>query len=347
MKQKTNLPLNVSEEYVKLFNKKVHYDTPVLEVLLLRNVFVSHAGIVLKKMTIPLKSAENLIGFYDQTFYWSHWRKAIEQLLVCKFGKSLQSIQLDKSDLYFTIHTPWFGYFSWLTTCIPKLLDVVRTYPNAILLVPQEWEKIDFVKNTLALFPDLKMKTLPSDSHAFIDHFVLAQNRPWTSVFYPKQIQEVRDVFIKESLKVTIKPIKRLYVSRKKALRRKIINELELVDFVKSKGFEEICFEDYSIIEQVFLMQNAECLISMHGAGLTNVLFMNPESSVLEITPIVERDYQFRFPFWRIASILKLNYFVQFSKTIDSGESDFYSRNIDVNLAELQCNVGLMLNDNV
>ena len=116
-----------------------------------------------------------------------------------------------------------------------------------------------------------------------------------------------------------------------------------MVVLLKEQGFEEICFEDYTILEQVFLMQNVEVLVSMHGAGLTNVLFMNPHSKLLEFTPIVEQNKQFRFPFWRISSILELDYYVQFSKTIDTGEIDLYSRNIEVDLFELKKNLELML----
>jgi hypothetical protein len=344
MNHKTKLPLNIADKYISLFKKKEYYKLPSLRVKVLKRVFVNHWGIVLKRFVIPFKSAENLIGSYDQTFYWIHWKKVIEQFLVCKFGKSLPFIKLDAKEEYFTIHTPWFGYFSWLTTYVPKLLSVIENHPHAILLVPEEWNKIMYVRDTLDMFPNLKMKVLPNDHHVFVEKFIFAENRPWTSIFYPEQIHQVRGVFFSQIAGVKLKPVARLYVSRRKANRRKIVNELELLDYLKSQGFEEICFEDYSIAEQVFLMKNAEYLVSMHGAGLTNVMFMNPFTSVLEITPIVEKENQFRFPFWRISSILDVNYYVQFSTTVNNGEIDLYSRNIEVDIPELKMNIELMLN---
>lgn len=343
MKFKTKLPLNITEEYLHLFKKKETYSVPLLKVYVLKNVFVNHWGVVIKNIKIPSKSLENLHGSYDQTFYWSHWKKAFEQLLVCKFGKSLPSIRLDKKETYFTIHTPWFGYFSWLTTYLPKLLLANKNYPDAIVLIPEEWNKVAYVSDTLALFPEIKKKVLPNDHHAFVERFVLTENRPWTSVFYPEQIDQVRAIFTPQLHTVQLSPIKRIYVSRKKANRRKIVNETEVLDILKTNGFEEICFEDYSILEQVFLMQNAEMLVSMHGAGLTNILFMNPHSKLLELTPIVEQDKQFRFPFWRISSILEIDYYVQFCDTINNGESDLYARNIKVDIHKLQNNMELMI----
>jgi capsular polysaccharide biosynthesis protein len=344
MKQKSKLPLNISDEYYSLFKKNESYYLPDLKLRILKNVFVSHAGIVLRGKLIPMKSAENLVGFYDYTFYWSHWRKAIEQYLVCKFGRSLPFIKLRRTHTYFTIHTPWFGYFSWLTTNIPKLLSVVEKHSDAILLVPEEWDNIPFVKDSLKLFPKVKIQVFPKDNHAFVEKFILAENRPWTSVFYPEQIQQVRDFYFSQISELVISPVKRLYISRKKANRRRIENESVLTDYLKMKGFEVICFEDYSIIEQAFLANNAEYIVSMHGAGLTNVLFMSPGASVLEITPIVDKEDQFRFPFWRISSILNLRYYVQFSNTVQNGETDVYSRNIVVDTDQFIKNIDLMLN---
>ncbi len=145
---------------------------------------------------------------------------------------------------------------------------------------------------------------------------------------------------------IKIKPIPKLYVSRKKAQRRKIINEQEVEAYLLKQGFEQICFEDYTVFEQIFLMQNANVLVSMHGAGLTNIIFMDPGSFLLELTPMVERKEQFRFPFWRIASLLEINYYIQFCKTIDKGEHDLYDRNIEVNMEEFKTNVVSLLNAN-
>ncbi len=329
----TKLPLNISEKEKYLFLSKESYRNKHLKIKILKNIYITHWGLLIHNLFLPLKSAENLIGRYDESFYKRHWRVAIEQYLVSKFGKSLPSQHFNDGD-YFTIHTPWFGYFSWLTTYLPRLIAVHKKYPDAILLVPKEWESISFVMDSLKLFPDLQREIVKSDHHMFVKNFIFAQVRPWTSQFYLEHIAEIRDLFISnnEQIKSDISPIKRIYVSRKKANRRKITNEKEIEIFLKQHGFQSICFEDYTITEQVALMQNAEILISMHGAGLTNALFLNPKSSLFELTPIVEHQKQFRFPFWRISSILDVNYYVQFCKTIDEGELDFYSRNLEVDM---------------
>ena len=337
---RTKLPLNVSKDKQYLFLSKERYKNKNLKIKKLKNVFISHWGLLIHRLFLPFKSAENLIGKYDSTFYKDHWRNAVEQYLVSKFGKSLPSQHYNEGE-YFTIHTPWFGYFSWLTTYLPRLIVIHQKYPNATLLVPEEWKSISYVKDSLTLFPNLKMEIVKTDHHMFVKNFIFAQVRPWTSQFYPDHLEAVRNLFSTDSIKVTdnLTPIKLIYVSRKKANRRKIINEEAIEFFLKEHGFQSICFEDYTINEQVFLMKNAKILISMHGAGLTNTMFMNPKSILFELTPLVENHKQFRFPFWRIASLLKIHYYVQFCKTIDQGEKDFYSRNLEVDIIEFKKNI--------
>ena len=341
----SRLPLNVKPENINLFKRKQKYVLKPLKIKVVKNIFITHWGLLLKNWILPEKSAENLIGTYDKAFYLSHWRIAIEQYLVSKFGKSLPSQYFNDGD-YFTIHTPWFGYFSWLTTYLPRLITIHKKYPHAILLAPEEWKSISYVKDSLGLFPNLRMEIVKSDHHMFVNNFIFTQVRPWTSQFYPEHLEAVRNLFITENAKVknNLTPIRRIYVSRKKANRRKIVNEEEVEIYLKNEGFESICFEDYSIFDQVFLMQNVDVLVSMHGAGLTNTLFMQPKSSLLELTPLLENRKLFRFPFWRISSILEINYYVQFCKTIDEGESDYYSRNIYVNIIEFKKNVNIILN---
>jgi hypothetical protein len=338
-KIETKLPLNLSEKEQHLFLSKKSYKNKLLKIKNLKNVFISHWGLLIHRLFLPLKSAENLIGMYDSTFYKDHWSMAFEQYLVSKFGKSLSSQHFSDGE-FFTIHTPWFGYFSWLTTYLPRLIVIHQKYPNATLLVPEEWTSISYVKDSLELFPNLRMQIVKSDHHMFVKNFIFAQVRPWTSQFYPDHLESVRNLFSTDNLKITdVTPIKRIYVSRKKANRRKIINEEVIELLLHEYGFQSICFEDYSINEQVIFMKNAEILISMHGAGLTNTMFMNPNSILFELTPSVEYQKQFRFPFWRIASLLKIDYYVQFCKTIDQGEADFYSRNLEVDIIEFKNNI--------
>lgn len=78
---------------------------------------------------------------------------------------------------------------------------------------------------------------------------------------------------------------KRFWVERSSggAREREMKNEKKLVDQLKMIGFEVIRFEDFSPLEQIALMANAEVMASHHGAGFANMLFAGPQTHVIEI----------------------------------------------------------------
>src|SRR6185369_5172319 len=98
---------------------------------------------------------------------------------------------------------------------------------------------------------------------------------------------------------------KRLYITRSRAGRRRIVNEDEVSSVLRKFGFATICAEDFSFAEQVAICSRARYIVSNHGAGLTNVLFMKDGGSVLELrheSDCVNNCY------FTICSALALNY---------------------------------------
>ena len=90
---------------------------------------------------------------------------------------------------------------------------------------------------------------------------------PWICEF-------VRDLFLTEQEQFADpNPALRLYISRGKARRRKIMNEDEIRDLVESRGFRTVFAESTEIAEIARLASGASCIFAPHGAGATNVVF--------------------------------------------------------------------------
>ena len=64
-----------------------------------------------------------------------------------------------------------------------------------------------------------------------------------------------------------------VFISRRKALGRRISNENEVLKSLKPLGFAEYILEEMSYLEQVKLFALAKVIIAPHGAGLTNFIF--------------------------------------------------------------------------
>ena len=339
MKKKYTLkvPLQIQEEYFSLYNSRNEYTFQLEEnIKILNNVFVSTNGNVLHKFLIPINSGENLIGKADKNFYFQRWKKTLEQYLVCKYGSSLNLYTCDNTNCYYTIHTPWFGYFSWITTYLPRLLTAMEKLPDAILIYPEEWDRISYVRESLQLFKELKTLKIPVDHHISIPNFALIPSRKWTSHFDQGMLEKMKtEMYSLLNIIPTTTPTKKIYISRKKAQRRKISNEIELEIFLKKYDIKSVCFEDLSFSEQVTLMSETKLIIASHGAGLTNINFLQAKSAVIELSPKLDDFNKFRFPFWRMAELLHLNYYSLFCNKTNH-PTDEYEADIQVDLSELE-----------
>lgn len=99
---------------------------------------------------------------------------------------------------------------------------------------------------------------------------------------------------------------RRLLLSRGRSACRRITNEMELSSGLIPMGFEQIYCEDLALEEQAALFQSAEIIVAPHGAGLTNLIFCNPGTRVLEIFPA--SHLRERTHYWSLSGALGLNY---------------------------------------
>jgi capsular polysaccharide biosynthesis protein len=74
----------------------------------------------------------------------------------------------------------------------------------------------------------------------------------------------------------------RIYISRRTARYRRLLNEDEVVARLKVSGFREVILEDMSFREQVNLFAGAEAVAGPHGGALTKIVFCRPGTKVLE-----------------------------------------------------------------
>ena len=79
------------------------------------------------------------------------------------------------------------------------------------------------------------------------------------------------------------RPRRRIYISRQRSERRRIVNGADVGDVLAQRGFEEVFAEEHSIVEFARILAEADFVVSPHGAGLTNLVFCQPGTKVLEI----------------------------------------------------------------
>jgi hypothetical protein len=74
-----------------------------------------------------------------------------------------------------------------------------------------------------------------------------------------------------------------LYISRRDSTNRHLVNEAEVEAFCVQRGFIPVQLAGMPAADQVALFAGARRIVAPHGAGLANLLFCEPGTSVLEL----------------------------------------------------------------
>lgn len=77
---------------------------------------------------------------------------------------------------------------------------------------------------------------------------------------------------------------RRIYISRKSVKHRRLVNEEVVENILSQKGFEIIQPQLLSASDQIKLFSEAECIVTPHGAGLTNLIY-SAAPKVIEFFP--------------------------------------------------------------
>jgi capsular polysaccharide biosynthesis protein len=97
----------------------------------------------------------------------------------------------------------------------------------------------------------------------------------------------------------------RIYITRQNATNRRIINEREVRDLLSQFGFQCVALESLSVMEQAALLAKAEVIVAPHGGGLTNTVFCQPGTKVIEI---FSPQYVY-VCYWLISNLVELDYY--------------------------------------
>ncbi|HLD76796.1 MAG TPA: glycosyltransferase 61 family protein [Rickettsiales bacterium] len=232
------------------------------------------------------------------------------------------------------------NYYHWHIFALTKLLILknANLLENSKLFLPKKYKQYPFA---LASLKKLGVKAeqivfLRRKSNIKVQELVFIKTQQDT-----KELSSLGDLIIKNT---TQKPLgfgEKIYISRDGQKLRYVENEKEFVQLVEKYGFKKIIAEKFSYDEQIAIMKEAKYVISPHGAGLTNILFMKKNSSILEIAPEPHPEKQLS-DYYKLASFLGINYFYHKSEP-HSGQTDSHTATFLIDLEKAEKNIKLML----
>jgi hypothetical protein len=147
-------------------------------------------------------------------------------------------------------------------------------------------------------FKQMLIKLLPDNSNPIwinpkLNTLITAENYyhlPYftedSKGYLPEDVLKFYKTKIGSQLNINWPAIKdrNIYISRQKGPKRKFDNEYLLVELLKEYRYETYFLEDLTLKEQIALIASAKNIITIHGAGLTNLLWTSG-TNVLEIFP--------------------------------------------------------------
>ncbi len=118
-----------------------------------------------------------------------------------------------------------------------------------------------------------------------------------------------------------------LYVSRNEAKMRRLLNEESLLPSLRNLGFEIIRPGEMPLTTQIEKFRKAKVVLAPHGAGLTNILFCRPDTTLIEIFP---RGGVHGSMFMRTASQRGFDYYFVVGDSVATVWSETNPNNADI-----------------
>jgi hypothetical protein len=193
------------------------------------------------------------------------------------------------------------NYSHWMMDLLPRLDLLARAGfgPEKVDRYLVNLGGAPYERETLALagIPPEKLLPVSAATHYRCEQIVIPSMRPTHWRFsLPAWIPAHLRALV--GIPAQPQPTRRLYLTRRTASFRRVLNEDELWPALAGHGFEVFDPGTTTVREQAAAFAQAEWIVSPHSSAMTNLVFCRPGTSVIEIHPA---DY-FDVSFWTAAT---------------------------------------------
>ena len=277
--------INISEIFIN--KKKYNLDNNIYKVSNGR-IFTDaqeNLAIIKDNFILPEISYQQVNGELKNTNYNSVVYKGTNKILRTKNGKIFCLAQGGSGN----------NYFHFLFDIITKLKIYQEKYSLSEIdyfYVPgvSAWQK-----KILSLFEINEDRLIDSNNFRHIKSSeIIAVDHPWYRKGFVqteiKNLPEWSIFFLREKFlrfKKKFNASKKIFIDRSDSLYKhcKLVNNQEVINFLKNRGFKSYQVSKLDFFEQIYLFNNAEVIISPHGAALTNIIFSEPNLKLFELIP--------------------------------------------------------------
>ncbi len=235
------------------------------------------------------------------------------------------------------------NYYHWHIFALAKLLALKEKnlIEGSLLFLPKKYQRYKFALASLTKFGIKKNQIVFLRRKSNIK----VAEMPLVTVYQQNPIvfNELRKILTLGAEKTDLGFGEKIYISREGQVLRFVENEKEVVALLERYGFKKLVIDKFSYEEQVAICAKIKYLVAPHGAGLTNLLFMQEDSAVLEMA---SKPYDSKpvTDYYKLAAMLKIKYFYQECEMgPNSRVRDFHQASLVVDLEKLEKNLKLMI----
>lgn len=309
-----NFPVNIQDEDKILFEKMQEGLSKEVRIQTFRKVTINNELFIKQGMKVKI-----MMESFGDTWQNGKYNRPLYQLKSYIKNLLRPNKPVDRVMWCFDQFSTG-GYFHWITEISPRLWLANKHIPQEVpLLVPEYFlNKWKFAKDFLEIF-NRKVVSFHKDELVHVRELLFVGQTGGPFNYQPVPIHGSTE-FLKDQYYDATYPSRenlRIYISRGYSGKRMVLNELEVIELVKRYGYEVCHAEKLSLKDQINLFSRAMSLVSIHGAGLSNMVFMPRGSNIIEIR---HRDKNHMLTcFYTLAHTFGHHYYYSFGN--DMGDS--------------------------
>lgn len=228
------------------------------------------------------------------------------------------------------------NYYHWLLEALLRLFLARRAGITAPLLLPNIVNKRPFALRSLEAMGEKNPIITGRRVGRRVERFLVPEHpsqREHKTLTYSREALSMFAGSIRKRLAVDAAPRQKIYASRPPGLRRIIVDEAPIIEYMRQCGYRIVRMEDFDFAGQVELLAGASHFVTLHGAALSNMIFMPPGGRVMEIA---HRSLIFH-DFWKLAHAMSLDYYVCLGMPASDGTgADPHFGNVKLDLKVLR-----------
>jgi len=246
---------------------------------------VEHVAIIKKNFILPEISYQQIDGELKDVNYNRVIYKGTNRIQKKINGKIFCLVQGGSGN----------NYFHFLFDIITKL----KIYQEKFSLSEIDYFYVpsicDWQKKIFSLFDISEDRLIDSNKFRHVKGTeIIAIDHPWYRKGFVQQeisnLPEWSIFFLREKFlkfKKKFNASKKIFIDRSDSVYShcKLINNKKIIEYLETKGFKTYQVSKLDFFEQIYLFENAEIIISPHGAALTNIIFSGPNLKLFELIP--------------------------------------------------------------